>query len=157
MDAHRTAVLRPGANGELVERLRAGAEAAGLFDELDTTWLLLDAEVLPWSAKAEELLRTQYAAVGAAARTALPAAVSALEQAALRGSTSRPCSQRTRSRAANAQAFTAAYRRYCWDIDGLDGVRLAPFQVLAAEGRSFADQPARVASGAGRPPRAGRP
>ena len=41
--------------------------------ELDTDWLLLDSELLPWSAKAEELLRGQYAAVGAAARAALPA------------------------------------------------------------------------------------
>ena len=42
---------------------------------------------------------------------------------------------RTRARAANAEAFTAAYRRYCWPTDGLDGVRLAPFQVLATRGR----------------------
>jgi len=42
------------------------AEATGLFDELGTAWLLLDAELLPWSAKAEQLLRDQYAAVGAA-------------------------------------------------------------------------------------------
>ena len=60
-------------------------EQAGLFDELDTSWVLLDAELLPWSAKAEQLLRDQYAAVGAAARASLPAAVSALEQAAASG------------------------------------------------------------------------
>ncbi|MET9310367.1 hypothetical protein ABZX12_00930 [Kribbella sp. NPDC003505] len=29
--------------------------------------------------------------------------------------------------------MTAAYRRYCWPTDGLDGVRLAPFQLLASE------------------------
>ncbi|HYY09509.1 MAG TPA: polynucleotide kinase-phosphatase, partial [Kineosporiaceae bacterium] len=57
---------------ELVGRLRTACEEAGLFDELSTGWLLLDAEILPWSAKALELLRTQYAAVGAAARSALP-------------------------------------------------------------------------------------
>ena len=48
---------------------------AGLFDELGTRWLLLDAELLPWNVKAGQLLRDQYAAVGAAARAALPAAV----------------------------------------------------------------------------------
>jgi protein phosphatase len=37
-------------------------------------------------------------------------------------------------RAANAEAFTAAYRRYCWPTDGLDGVTIAPFQLLAAGG-----------------------
>ena len=61
------------------------AQAAGLFAELGTSWLLLDAELMPWSAKAGQLLRDQYAAVGAAARGAVPAAVTALEQAAARG------------------------------------------------------------------------
>ena len=56
-----------------------------MFDELDTSWLLLDAELLPWSAKAEDLLRNQYAAVGAAARTSLPAATAALEAAVAAG------------------------------------------------------------------------
>ena len=37
---------------ELLLRLRGVALDAGLFDELDTSWLLLDAELLPWSAKA---------------------------------------------------------------------------------------------------------
>ena len=37
-------------------------------------------------------------------------------------------------RAADAAAFTDAYRRYCWPTDGLDGVTLAPFQMLACAG-----------------------
>jgi protein phosphatase len=125
----------------LVDRVRAAAEAAGLFDELGTSWLLLDAELLPWSAKAEQLLRDQYAAVGAAARTALPAAVSVLEQAAASGLDVADLLARTRSRAANADAFTAAYRRYCWETDGLDGVRVAPFQLLASEGAAHQAKP----------------
>ena len=70
-----------GLTAELVDRLRIAAESAGLFDELGTSWLLLDAELLPWSAKAGQLLRDQYAAVGAAARASLPAAIGVLEQA----------------------------------------------------------------------------
>ena len=126
---------------QLVDRVRAAVEVSGLFDELGTSWLLLDAELLPWSAKAEQLLRDQYAAVGAAARTALPAAVSVLEQAAAAGLDVAGLLARTRSRAANADAFTAAYRRYCWETDGLDGVRLAPFQLLASEGAAHQGQP----------------
>ncbi|MGH3655459.1 MAG: polynucleotide kinase-phosphatase, partial [Micromonosporaceae bacterium] len=45
--------------------------------------------------------------------------------------------QRTAAREHNAEAFAAAYRRYCWPVDGLDGVRLAPFMLLASEGRSY--------------------
>ena len=125
----------------LVARLAAAAQAAGLFTELDSSWLLLDAELLPWSAKAGQLLRDQYAAVGAAARGALPASVGVLEQAAATGLDVADLLARTRTRAANAAAFTAAYRRYCWPTDGLTGVRFAPFQLLAFEGTGCHRQP----------------
>jgi protein phosphatase len=129
----------------LVERVRAAAEKAGLFDELGTPWLLLDAELLPWNAKAAGLLREQYAAVGAAARAALPASVAVLERAAAVsaevGAGVGELLARTTARAGNAEAFTAAYRRYCWPTDGLDGVRVAPFQVLATEGAAHHTAP----------------
>ncbi|MCO1660199.1 polynucleotide kinase-phosphatase [Pseudonocardia humida] len=131
----------PDLTARLVDRVRAGAERAGLFDELGSPWLLLDAELLPWSAKATALLREQYAAVGAAAGASLPAAAAALAAAAARGADVAELRERTAGRAANAAAFTAEYRRYCWPTDGLDGVRLAPFQVLAAEGAAFHDRP----------------
>ena len=41
--------------------------AEPLFKEFGSEWLLLDCELLPWSAKAGELIRSQYAGVGAAA------------------------------------------------------------------------------------------
>ncbi|HET7018643.1 MAG TPA: polynucleotide kinase-phosphatase [Streptosporangiaceae bacterium] len=126
---------------ELLARLRSAAEAAGLFDELDTGWLLFDAELLPWSAKAEELVRSQYAAVGAAAGHVLPAAVGALEQAAACGLDVAELLDRTRSRAVNAESFRTAYRRYCWPTSGLTGVRFAPFQLLASEGAAHAGRP----------------
>ncbi|MBM7173821.1 polynucleotide kinase-phosphatase, partial [Streptomyces sp. G44] len=55
---------------ELLGRVRAAVTEAGLWEELETDWLLLDAELMPWSLKASGLLRTQYAAVGAAAGAA---------------------------------------------------------------------------------------
>ena len=126
---------------QLIDRLRAAAETAGLFDELGSPWLLFDAELMPWSVKAGPLIRDQYAAVGAAARAALPAAVAELEQAAASGVGVTELLARTRSRADNAAAFTAAYRRFCWDTSGLDGVRIAPFQLLATEGATYHDRP----------------
>jgi len=131
----------PALTERLLARLRAAAGAAGLFDELNTGWLLFDAELMPWSAKAEDLLRTQYAAVGAAARRALPGAIGVLEQAAGAGLDVAGLLDRTRARVANADAFTAAYRRYCWPTDGLDGIRFAPFQLLASDGTAHADRP----------------
>ncbi|GAA0959237.1 polynucleotide kinase-phosphatase [Kribbella koreensis] len=131
----------PTLTDDLLGRLREVAEAAGLFEELDTSWLLLDAELLPWSAKAGDLLRNQYAAVGAAARSSLPAATAALESAAAAGLDVREMLERTKRRTANADRFTEAYRRYCWPTEGLDGVRLAPFQLLASEGATYQDKP----------------
>jgi protein phosphatase len=131
---------------DLADRVRGAAETAGLFRDLDTLWLLLDAELLPWNVKAGQLLRDQYAAVGAAARASLPAAVSALEQAAARdlpadGPALASLLDRTRARMTNADAFIAAYLRYCWSTDGLAGVRVAPFQVLASEGAVHHERP----------------
>ena len=132
----------PALAAALVGQLREAAEEAGLFDEFGTPWLLFDAELLPWNVKAGALLRDQYAAVGAAALGALPAAVSVLAQACSRGLTGADdLLGRTRSRLANAEAFTAAYLRYCWATDGLAGVRLAPFQLLATEGAVYHEQP----------------
>lgn len=131
----------PAVTEEILDRLRTAATAAGLWAELDTDWLLLDAELMPWSLKASGLLRTQYAAVGAASGAVLPGALAALEGAAARGVDVTGLLARQRGRAADAAAFTAAYRRYCWTTDGLDGVRLAPFQILAVQGRSLAGLP----------------
>ncbi|WP_420036205.1 polynucleotide kinase-phosphatase [Streptomyces sp. cg28] len=122
-------------------RVRDAVTAAGLWDGLDTDWVLLDAELMPWSLKASGLLRSQYAAVGAAAGAVFPGVLDALEGAAGRGVDVGDLLGRQRERAADAAAFTDAYRRYCWSTDGLEGVRLAPFQVLAVRGRSLAGLP----------------
>jgi protein phosphatase len=126
---------------EVLGRVRAAAIEAGLWKELETDWLLLDAELMPWSLKASGLLRSQYAAVGAASGAVFPGALAALEGAAARGVDVRDLLARQRERAADAGAFTDAYRRYCWTTDGLEGVRLAPFQILAVQGRSLAGLP----------------
>jgi polynucleotide kinase-phosphatase len=121
---------------ELVDRLRAAA--APLFESLETDWLALDCELLPWSAKAINLIKTQYASVGAAARHALPEALAALDKATARGLNVTALAGRTRQRLADAAAFRAAYAAYCRPTDGLDGITLAPFQILACEGRALA-------------------
>ncbi|MFG2654436.1 polynucleotide kinase-phosphatase [Streptomyces sp. NPDC048425] len=126
---------------EILGRVRAAVTDAGLWDELDTDWLLLDTELMPWSLKASGLLRSQYAAVGAASGAVFPNAIAGLEAAAARGVDVGDLLGRQRERAADAAAFTDAYRRYCWTTDGLDGVRLAPFQILAVQGRSLAALP----------------
>ncbi|WP_406169998.1 polynucleotide kinase-phosphatase [Streptomyces canus] len=133
----------------ILDRLREAIGEAGLWSELTASnsasgagdWLLLDAELMPWSLKASGLLRSQYAAVGAASGAVFPGALAALRGAADRGVDVTDLLARQRERADAAGAFTDAYRRYCWTTDGLDGVRLAPFQILAVQGRSLAALP----------------
>ena len=49
---------------QILERVRAAVDAAGFWDEFETDWVCLDCELMPWSAKAQELLRRQYAPYG---------------------------------------------------------------------------------------------
>ena len=74
-----------GLEQQLLMLLRGALERAGFWEELETDWVCLDCELMPWSAKAQELIRQQYAAVGAASTGALRHAVPALEQAVARG------------------------------------------------------------------------
>lgn len=118
----------------LLDRLDAAMQASGLWDELKSDWVVLDAELMPWSAKAQELLREQYAPTGAAATGSLATAQSWLAAAAARGVDVRTWQAQTDSRHADATRFVDAYRRYCWTVTDLDDLKIAPFHVLASEG-----------------------
>ncbi len=125
----------------VLAEVRAAAERAGLWDELSTDWLALDAELLPWSVKAEELLRSQYASVGASAGAALAAGEAAVAAAAGRGVEIGELWDRTRERRGAAEAFVRAYRPFCWAVGSVADLRLAPFQVLGAGESTFFDRP----------------
>jgi polynucleotide kinase-phosphatase len=121
----------------VLSRVAAAVSAAGLWDELGATWLLLDAEILPWTAKAEAMVRHQYARVGAAATTALPATIDVLRTAAARGADVADLLDRTCSRAGNAERFVDSYRHYVQPVDNPWGVQLAPFQVLGSDAGTY--------------------
>ena len=125
---------------EFLARVRASIDQSGLWDELKTDWLCLDCELMPWSAKAMELVRQQYAAVGASSRAALAESVTVLEQAIHRDESLRPLSDRYQARAAMAWQYTEAYRRYCWNVTSLEDFKLAPFHLLASEGAVYTDK-----------------
>jgi polynucleotide kinase-phosphatase len=129
-----------GLERKLLDRIRRAADEAGIWDELATDWLCLDCELMPWSAKAQELLRTQYAAVGAASRAALREAVSVVERAVARGADIGSLLNRTRDRVELAEKYVESYRRYCWPVTSIDDLRVAPFHLLASEGKVHIDR-----------------
>src|SRR4051812_10125604 len=121
----------PDLERRFLDRVRSALDAADLWSKLETSWACLDCELMPWSAKAQELLRSQYAAVGSAGSSALPRAVSALQQAASR--LAGPEKEKLvavedayRLRTRDIERFVAAYRRYCWPVESLSDLKLAP-------------------------------
>jgi protein phosphatase len=129
------------ATGDAVlARLIAAVTRAGLWDELSTGWLLLDAEIMPWSAKANALIESQYAPVAASSRTGLAAAHDALARAAARGVPLTELRDRFAGRATRADAYARAWAPYVWPVASVDDLRIAPFHLLASEGHVHFDR-----------------
>ncbi|MBI3271839.1 MAG: polynucleotide kinase-phosphatase [Planctomycetes bacterium] len=130
----------PATEGALLARLRAAFERAGLWTELDTDWACLDAEVLPWNARARALVEDLYAPVGEAGAATLRAARGSAGSALARGVDVGALSEGLARHAAAVDRYREAYRRYCWEVQGLEGLRVAPFHLLATEGKVHADR-----------------
>lgn len=137
-------LLPAGDSEALLTRLAAAITGAGLWDTLGTDWLVLDAELLPWTAAGAGLQREQYAPVAAAALADTTAVAQVLAAAAARGvplggmpdgGAGTPGVATPADRVRDAEAFGAAWRRYA----GLgEPVRLAPFCLLAGAGAVYA-------------------
>jgi protein phosphatase len=121
-------------------RVHAALTAAGLWDELASDWFCLDCELMPWSAKAQELLRQQYAPTGAAAMAALPQVASLLAAGAVHNPELNGLLAEYNDRFDAGRRYVEAYRRYCWSVNSLDDLRLAPFHLLASEGAVHVDK-----------------
>lgn len=124
----------------VLERLAAALDRASLWEKFQTDWFCLDCELMPWSVKAEDLLRTQYAPTGAAARAAVEAARDSLRQASSRGLAVSELEHSFENRAKLVNQYVDAYRNYCWPVTSIDDIKLAPFHVLASEGAVHADK-----------------
>jgi protein phosphatase len=131
----------PALRDAVLERAAVALEMSGLFEDLGTDWALLDAEIMPWSAKAETLIQRQYAPTAAAARMGLGAARDAVRRALDRGQEVAILAERIETRLRNAEAFAAVLRSYAWPVAGIDDLRIAPFHFLAIEGHVHADRP----------------
>ena len=118
---------------QVLDRLRAAADRCGLWETLDTPWLILDCELMPWSVKAADLVREQYASVADAAGLGLARTVDALERAAERGADIAELVNRFRGKAEMVKGYEEAVGRYNWPVDTVDDLKLAPFHLLATE------------------------
>ncbi|MBI1792159.1 MAG: polynucleotide kinase-phosphatase [Acidobacteria bacterium] len=119
-----------GEEAEFIVRVQTALTKAGFWEEFGSGWFCLDCELMPWSAKARELLQRQYAAVGAAGVGSLESVVAAMEQSPAAAG----MLETYRQRLERLRLYRQAYRRYCWPVHCLDDYRLAPFHLLASEG-----------------------
>jgi len=125
---------------EFLARVRAALDASSFWQRFESEWVCLDCELMPWSVKAQSLLLRQYAAVGAASRSALTEAVTLLQQARERGLDTGALSDTYRHRQLLVQRYVDAYRHYCWPVHSIDDLKLAPFYLLATQGHTYFDR-----------------
>ena len=130
-----------GALGEaMLNRLAAALQKTDFWERFRTEWLCLDAELMPWSAKAQALVDAQYAPVGEAAVAGLDAAASELRTAIARGVGATALLERVEARGDAALRYVDAFRRYVRPVHGVDDLVLAPFHLLATEGAVHDDR-----------------
>ena len=141
----------------ILNRLSAVLERSGFWETFATDWVCLDTELMPWSAKARALILEQYAAVGAAGSHGLAYSITALQAVSgidahipsleavpppMQSASATPSDmdinailQDYKNRLECIERYRDAYRRYCWPVTSVDDYRIAPFHILATEGR----------------------
>ncbi len=122
----------------IIGRVADAIGKAGLWDELETDWLALDCELMPWSAKAQGLIEQQYVPVGQSATIALGAAMELLSKVNVEGIDA--IRDSFAPRMDNAERYVKAYQHYCWDIKSIEDYKLAPFHILAGEKGCYFDE-----------------
>ncbi|MBI3258000.1 MAG: polynucleotide kinase-phosphatase [Ignavibacteriae bacterium] len=126
---------------EFITRVNKCLDNTNFWEKLKTDWVCFDAELMPWSAKAQSLLKDQYAAVGAAAAGALPEAEKVLRQTLERGiGDARFALEKFSAKKESISKYVEAYQHYCWYVNSIDDYKLAPFHILATEGNVHSDK-----------------
>lgn len=123
-----------------IARINTALINTGFYERFNTDWVCLDAELMPWSAKAQSLLQNQYAAVGTAGGKALPVVVNALHQAISNGAPAGALLEKYTQRLEQTGSYVKAYRQYCWPVNSLEDYKLAPFHIMATEGKTWFDK-----------------
>lgn len=137
---------------EILNRFDEALSGSGFWEDFDTDWAIFDTELMPWSEKARILLQTQYGPVGRAGRESLEAALGLIKKAeeTMAGGTKADdmktsdrdlnlgeLLQRFQERHDAVDGYVKAYREYCWNVKDVSDIRIAPFHLLAAEGKVF--------------------
>jgi protein phosphatase len=135
----------------ILTRLQNVLSDSSFWKDFNTDWVCIDAELMPWSAKAQALLKEQYAPVGRAGRNGLAMSANAISNAAKTLGEKQIDAETQDEQSVDLQQllekyskreealslYTDAYRRYCWEVNSIDDYRIAPFHILATEGKTW--------------------
>ncbi len=120
---------------EFLARVAQACTRSGFWEKHQTDWVCLDAELMPWSAKAQALLKEQYASVGTAARHGLADVTAVLHKTVGRGlDGADDLFDNFTGKKSSIEKYISAYRQYCWEVTSVEDYKLAPFHILATEG-----------------------
>lgn len=126
---------------EFIKRANQCLTNTKFWEKFNTEWVCLDTELMPWSAKAQALLKEQYASVGSAASNSLFYVENALKHTIARGVVD--AKNTFESIVLKKQAiekYIKSYQNYCWEVHSIDDYKLAPFHILATEGNAHFDK-----------------
>lgn len=125
----------------LLSELNQELTRINYFDEYQTDYVLLDAEIMPWNLKAKELISSQYAHVAENAVLDRTLLKEKLQAALPTNGDLQAWLDEYDSKLENANDFLEVFQKYCWDIEGDRSIQIAPFHVLAHSDRTFFDKP----------------
>ena len=126
---------------EFLTKVQKALTISNFWEKQSTDWVCLDAELMPWSVKAQSLIHDQYAATGSSAINALSEAGKILNLTKLRGiEGAENLSNIFTQKKVSVEKFIESYRNYCWEVKSIDDYKLAPFHILATEGAVHADK-----------------
>ena len=128
----------PQMEAQVLEKTHSAISRADWWQRFESDWFALDLEIMPWSAKALDLIKQQYAQVGVAANARHSALAGYLADTHAPILSALP--SEWAQQAALAQRYNLAYQRYIWPVRDINDLRLAPFHLLASEAQVHSDK-----------------
>ncbi len=121
---------------EILDRLNKVLEMTNFWEDYNTGWVCIDSEIMPWSLKAKQLIKDQYASTGCSASNSLTKVLETVEAA----KTVNPIeldnlTEKYKTIKDTIEPYKEAYRAYCWDVESINDYKIAPFHILATEGK----------------------
>ena len=125
---------------ELLNRLDFVLNKTNFWEDFKTDWVCLDTELMPWSEKAQSLLKNQYAPVGNAGKQAISTTVEVLEKVKNRTGQGAELLKQCQEKQQAIEKYSIAYGEYCWKVKTIQDFKIAPFHILAIENHVFSEE-----------------